>query len=81
MHFFPRHGNFRQKLDQFASYQKIDITVDTHVRIKQQYAHILKFNMQVTQFKIYTFLFTMNESKNKMTPSNKSPSIGKAGLV
>lgn len=50
MHFFPRHGNFRQKLDQFASYQKIDITVDTQVRIKQQYAPILKFNMQVTYF-------------------------------
>lgn len=65
MHFFPRHGNFRQKLDQFASYQKIDITVDTHVRINHQYAHILKFNMQVTYFKIYPFLFTMNESKKQ----------------
>lgn len=44
---------------------KIDITVDTHVRINQQYAHILKFNMQVTYFKIYPFLFTMNESKKQ----------------
>lgn len=80
MYFFPRHGNFRQKLDQFASYQKIDNGRYT-CKNNQRYAPILKFNMQVTQFKIYTFLFTMNESKNRMTPSNKSPSIGKAGLV
>lgn len=49
-----------KKLDQFASYHKIDITVDTHVRINHQYAHILKFNMQVTYFKIF-FLLSMNQ--------------------
>lgn len=55
--------------------------IDTHVRTKQCMHFFFKFNMQVTYFWIYTFLFTAHESKKQMKPSNKSLSIGKAGLV